>query len=358
MSKRDDIIKVWQESFSDSREYVAMYFDRVYRDDEAMTLTDPQGNVVSSLLLQHYGMSFQGAEVPVSYIAGAATRRAQRGNGYMSQLVRDALQASAERGDMLCTLIPARSALYYFYSRFGFARVFYTKEQRFTALHSFPVEGEYHLMEDVAADDVWEAFDRFQHERECYVLHTRRDLDNIQADLDMDGGDFVVIGADDEVRGPRIVSMAWAVRRNDLLLVNDVMGEDEDARTAAMRALRERYPGVPFLLLGRPTDVVGGRLMPRGMARVVNAGMLLSTVAARHDKWQSRIRVSDRLLPSLNAHTFIIKGGECVVDDSYSGPLDLDISVDVLADVAFSSTEIGEVMRFPSVRPMISLMLD
>ena len=358
MSKRDDIIKVWQESFSDSREYVAMYFDRVYRDDEAMTLTDPQGNVVSSLLLQHYGMSFQGAEVPVSYIAGAATRRAQRGNGYMSQLVRDALQASAERGDMLCTLIPARSALYYFYSRFGFARVFYTKEQRFTALHSFPVEGEYHLMEDVAADDVWEAFDRFQHERECYVLHTRRDLDNIQADLDMDGGDFVVIGADDEDRGPRIVSMAWAVRRNDLLLVNDVMGEDEDARTAAMRALRERYPGVPFLLLGRPTDVVGGRLMPRGMARVVNAGMLLESVAARYPSWTSRVRVSDALLPDVNSHTYIIGNGTVSIDDTYSGQLDLDIPVSVLADIAFSSPRIGDVMRFPSERPMISLMLD
>lgn len=358
MSKRDDIIKVWQESFSDTREYVAMYFDRVYRDDEAMTLTDPQGNVVSSLLLQHYRMSFHDAEVPVSYIAGAATRRAQRGNGYMSQLVRDALQESAQRGDMLCTLIPARSALYYFYRKFGFSRVFYTKEQRFTALHSFPVERVYHLMEDTAADDVWEAFDRFQNERECYVLHTRRDFDNIQADLDMDGGDFVVIGADDEDRGPRIVSMAWGVRRNDLLLVNDVMGEDEDARTAAMRALRERYPGVPFLLLGRPTDVVGGRLMPRGMARVVNAGLLLSAVAASHEKWQSRIRISDRLLPSVNAHTFIVSKGQCVIDDSYDGPLDLDIPIDVLADVAFSSTEIGDVMRFPAVRPMISLMLD
>lgn len=51
MSKRDDIIKIWQESFNDSRAYVSMYFDRVYRDDEAVVLTDPQGVTVSSLLL-------------------------------------------------------------------------------------------------------------------------------------------------------------------------------------------------------------------------------------------------------------------------------------------------------------------
>lgn len=73
MSKRDDIIKIWQESFNDSRAYVSMYFDRVYSDDEAVVLTDPQGVTVSSLLLQRYGMAFQDAELPVSYIAGAAT---------------------------------------------------------------------------------------------------------------------------------------------------------------------------------------------------------------------------------------------------------------------------------------------
>ena len=55
---------------------------------------------------------------------------------------------------------------------------------------------------------------------------------------------------------------------------------------------------------------------------------------------------------------YIVKGGKCTVDDAYKGRLDLDVPVDVLADIAFSSTEIGDVMRFPSVRPMISLMLD
>ncbi len=43
MSKREDIMKIWQESFKDSRSYVTMFFDRVYRDDEAMLLNDPAG---------------------------------------------------------------------------------------------------------------------------------------------------------------------------------------------------------------------------------------------------------------------------------------------------------------------------
>lgn len=79
MSKRDEIKKIWTECFKDSREYVDMFFDQVYRDDEAMLLTDQSGSAVSSLLLQRYAMSFHGSEAPVSYIAGAATRRSKRG---------------------------------------------------------------------------------------------------------------------------------------------------------------------------------------------------------------------------------------------------------------------------------------
>lgn len=365
MSKRDDIIRLWRESFSDSSSYVAMYFDRVYRDDEALTLTDESGATVSSLMLQHYTMSLQGSTIPVAYIAGAATKRANRGRGYMSQLMRDALGASAARGDMLVALIPARSALYYFYRKFGFSTVFYTREQRFTSLHPFAVpevEDGYTFTgvqaDAIAADDLWESFDRLQHGRACYILHSRRDFENIQADLHEDKGDFVVVEANHEDHGPHIAAMAWGVKRDDLLVVNDVMGESHEAVTAALRELRRLHPDVPFLVLAQPSDSIGGRLIPRGMARVVNASLLFEAVAKANPSWHSRIRISDPLLPAVNSHTYIISEGTVTIDDSYSGNLDLDIPVDVLADIAFSAPSIGAVMRFPSQRPMISLMLD
>lgn len=359
MSKRDDIMKIWQESFKDPRSYVAMYFDRVYRDDEALLLTDASGSPVSSLLLQRYALTFHGRRLPVSYVAGAATRRSQRGKGYMSQLMDMALKESAARGDTLCTLIPANSALYFFYRRYGFSTIFYTKEQRFTSLHQFPVRGAYDTAVDTAPDDVWEAFDSFQNQRHCYVVHTRSQFDNILADLEADGGDFAVMTRDDDNGVPRIVSMAWGVRRDDLLLVTDVMGADEDARTAALRRLRELHPGVPVLLYGRPGDSMGGRLMPRGMARVVNAGELLGAVAASRPGFRCRIRVTDHILPEVNSHTFVLSDGVCAVDDATpTRHLDFDVTADVLAEILFSSPAVGDMLRFPSDRPMISLMLD
>lgn len=358
MSKRDEIKKIWTECFKDPKDYVEMYFDQVYRDDEAMLLTDQAGAPVSSLLLQNYRMSFHGQEPAVSYIAGAATRRSKRGQGYMSRLMVDALKESARRGDMLCSLIPADEALYFFYRRYGFSTVFYTKEQRFTAFHSFPVKGEYHHVDDEMSDDVWCAFDRFQHKRKCYVLHSRRDFYNILADLKSDGGDFVVMAKDDEDKGSEIVSMAWARRVGDMLLVTDVMGEDSDARSAALRQLRGISGDTPILLYGHPDDSMGGRLMPRGMGRFVNVGKALSIIAAADPKFRSRIRVSDDLLPEYNSHTFVVGDGRCEIDDDYAGHLDFDVKIDVFADIVFSSSAIGSIVRFPSVRPMISLMLD
>lgn len=350
-------MRIWQESFKDPREYVAMYFDRVYLDDEAMLLTDSQGAPVSSLLLQRYAMTFHGLTLPAGYIAGAATRRSQRGRGYMSRLMEEALRKSAARGDMLCALIPASEALFLFYQRYGFSTVFYAKEQRYTSLHRFPVEGEYVAAEGVGAEEMWRAFDSLQRMRPCYIVHTRRQFDNILADLRADRGDFVAMASKDDEH--RIVSMAWGVMRGDLLLVTDVMGENEDARKAALRRLRELHPGVPFLVYGRPGDSHGGRLMRRGMARVVNARLLLSAVAAADPRLKCRVRVTDHLLPELNSHTFWLADGVCAVDDEPRGrTLDFDVTIEVLSEIAFSSARVGELLKFPSVRPMMSLMLD
>ncbi|MBD5369356.1 MAG: GNAT family N-acetyltransferase [Bacteroides sp.] len=362
MSKKDDIQKIYREVFNDSPEYIKMLFDVIYNDREGMLLTSPDGQPASIMLLRRFDMKFHDTKVPVAYIHGAATRRSQRGKGFMSRLIVDGLREAAARGDMMVTLIPASNALYYFYAQYGFTTVFYMKEQRFTSLHSF-TDGEedpgaYHPVTDTDHDRLWEAFNRFQLSRQCYILHTREDFRAIIEDNRIDGGNFVVMARDDEDLGPRIVSMAWAVKRNDLLVVTDLMGEDRPARLAALRQLRALNPEMPFLLYAPPTDRTGGRLMPRGMGRIVNVLECLRPIAAANPDLRLKIRVTDDFFPALNSHTFIMEKGQVRIDDSYSGRLDFDVTVDVLASVVFNSAATADIIGFPSVRPMISLMLD
>ncbi len=137
MRQKDEIKRLWAESFGDSREFVEMYFDRVYRDADAMTLMTDDGHVASALLLQPYGLSFHGLRASASYVAGAATKRNMRGKGLMTALMADTLMESRRRGDIITILIPASSYLYGFYARMGFATVAFTDIMRYTALHSF-----------------------------------------------------------------------------------------------------------------------------------------------------------------------------------------------------------------------------
>lgn len=355
MSKRDDIKRIWSECFNDSPEYVDMYFSRVYNDSDGMTL-EKNGKVVSSLLLQRYAMRFHGVDVPVSYVAGAATRRNARGKGYMSELMIEALYASAERGDMLCALIPAHDWLYYFYDRFGFSTVFFVDAQRFTSFHTFPVTGNYKVVEDPYAPEVYETFRRLEHEREGAVIHSQRDFLNIIDDLRLDTDGRMVVMANNE---GSIVSMAWGVVRDDMVVVNELLGTDADARTAALRQLRQLYGDKPFKVLAPAAEKEGSRrkLYPHGMARIVNVLMSLEAIATAHKEWKCVIKVRDDLMP-INSHCYEVKGGKVEVKDESGIAPDLDVDIDVFTKILFSSPKIGEVMGVPSVRPRMALMLD
>lgn len=356
-SLRDDIKKIWKECFDDSREYVEMYFDRIFQEADVMTLEN-DGSIVSSLLLQPYTFRYQDLLAGMSYIAGAATRRAARGKGYMSQLVIKALHESRKRGDILCTLIPAHDWLYFYYDRFGFTTIFYNDRQRFTSLHKFQSDGQqpdnYTPEPDNYSDKVFEAFQKLEQQRGCGVVHSRRDFLNTLDDLSFDSdGTFVAIN--DE--SGKTVSMAWAITENGLVLVKEILAADDNARLAALRYLRSRFPDKPFMILAPAEDNLKRHLYSRGMGRLVNVEKCLAMAAAANTDMKSHIKVTDNLITD-NTHIYRIADGKSEIDDEYTGELDLDVSIETMTEIVFSSPKIGGIIGFPSERPHMSLMLD
>lgn len=352
INKKAEIKKIWKECFNDTPEFVEMYFNRVYTDNAGMVLEDESG-VVSSLLLHSYPFLYQNTEIPISYIAGAATRRQARGKGYMSRLIVDALKQSRERGDALCTLIPAHDWLYFFYDRFGFQTIFYTDTQRFTSLHAFAGSGSYHEIDNHFNSEVYEAMHRFEMERGCGILHTQRDFLNIMDDVNIDNESRFVALADET---GIVASMAWATAAHGIVEVRELLGRDNEARTAALRALRKYYPNMPFRVLA-PAESGNRHLYARGMARIVNVEKLLTAVAQSHPNLRLTIRVKDNLLKD-NSHTYIIRGGKVMINDTATLHLDLDVTVEVLCSIAFSDKQMGEIIGLPSERAHMSLMLD
>lgn len=351
MSKRDDIRHLWKEAYRYSDEYLDMYFGRIYRDADAMTV-EVDGKTVSVLLLQPYRMLFYGEEMPVSYIEGAVTRRNARGQGHMTALLRESLQLSRDRGDMLCALIPDHDWLYYFFDRSGFAAVFLADVQRFTALHPFAVEEPYKNVEDPYSDAVYEAFSRYEHERTGGMLHSRRDFLNTLDKLAMQpGGTFIAVGGGEEP----VAAMAWASLSDGVVRVHEVLGTDSEWRTAAMNSLRRHFPDTP-MRFPAPADTPGHRrLYPCGMARIVNAGLCLDTMARANPQWKCVLRVHDPILTE-NSRIYTVANGRCVESDHAKGHVDLDVDIDVLTRIIFSSESTGAILGFPSRRTRISLM--
>lgn len=359
MNQKEAIKKLWTEVFHDSKEYVDMYFDRVYRDADALTVVT-DGKLESSMLLQSYRFLYQGSDVGMGYIAGAMTRRSSRGKGLMGNLIKESFIRTYERGDMLVSLIPSHDWLYFYYDRFGFSTVFYTDPQRFTSLHQFPAESTYTPVDDIYSDKVFEAFQRMERQRQCTVLHSHRDFLNIMDDNRNDSGKFVAMADADG----NIVSMAWAVSRPDMVTVTELLGDSQEARDAACHELRKLLPDCPFKVLAPPL-AEHRRLYDRGMGRIINADLCLRLAAKNNPKWHSHIRITDPLIAANNQVWEISDGQSTAITERYYAlpgderpRLDLDIPINVFNEIVFSAQKMGDIIGFPSQRPIMSLMLD
>ncbi len=347
-TKKKKIIKqIYDGAFTADREWNDWFFDSVYRDEEALLLA-PGGNAVSCLFLQDYRFEYHGTELKLAYISGAATATNARHKGYMSRLLTDALHLAYERGYTLAGLIPATRRLYFFYDKFGFATVVYNDIERYTGLHVFPLTEGYTVVEPD-----FESFASLERKRTATVLHSERDFDNILADIAHDKGVAVQVnGPDGDVR-----AMAFGTADGRAIHVLDLLGDDPDALDMALGAIKDKLPGeLPMAVYrapyGRPAS-----LRSRGMLRIVNVESILTSLAASHRKLDQVIRVTDSLIPENNG-VYIIKDGRCTKTDTTLRRLTLDVTVNVLTRILFSSDRIGDIFDIPTSHPLMPLMLD
>ncbi len=358
MSKKSDIQKIWRECFpEDSARWRRMFFDAVYVDDEALTLTEPDSDhIVSSLLLLSYSMTFQGRNVGLAYVYGAGTLRRFRARGYMSRLLRQALREASDRGDTFAALIPARPSLRRYYGRFGFSTVFYSRPERYTAIHRFPTQGQYRPV-DPADPRLYDAFAQLMGRRQCCVQHSRAQFLTIMDDAQLSGYGFAAV---EHADSGEIAAMVWAAPEvaSQTLNVIELLADDADAANAALTALQQQMPGRPLTLMRHPADsAAGGNLIAGGMARVVNAESALRAVAENNPNLQLTIRLTDPILPENNGIYTLSRGTLRIADLTANTPCDLDLTPEVLTSMLFSSSPISAITGLPSRRAHMSLML-
>lgn len=118
--KEEECRALWMEVFGDSREDVDRFFIDVHRDENLLTHSE-QGSVVAMLNI----VELQTDYGPTAYLYAIATAKEWRGRGFASELIRQAIDVSRERGYKAVMLIPADEKLLGYYKQFGFGEPSY-----------------------------------------------------------------------------------------------------------------------------------------------------------------------------------------------------------------------------------------
>jgi predicted acetyltransferase len=111
------------------------------------------GRIVGKLAVWELGQWFGGSRVPMGGVAGVAVEAAHRGRGVASALLRAALAAMRERGEVLSTLYPMNHTLY---RRHGWevAGSFPQHRVDLRALGALPSPGQARILRRAERDDL------------------------------------------------------------------------------------------------------------------------------------------------------------------------------------------------------------
>ena len=129
-NNKPQLIDLWRTSFDDSEEFIKLFFDRVYKKENALFI-EKDGKIVSALQMLPYVMTYYGTEISVSYIYGACTLPSERGQGFMRQLIQKAFEVMESRKVALTVIIPADPWLFDYYRDLGYTEAFDYSEETY-----------------------------------------------------------------------------------------------------------------------------------------------------------------------------------------------------------------------------------
>ena len=174
-NNKSQLIDLWRTSFNDSEEFIKLFFDRVYKKENALFI-EKNGKIVSALQMLPYVMTYYGKEISVNYIYGACTLPSERGQGLMRQLIQKAFEVMES-----------------YYRDLGYTEAFDYSEETYICPSEIALEQGVLVVppEVPSMESLYNFFNKKQRERICYVLHGYDDFVTILRELQMSGGQML-----------------------------------------------------------------------------------------------------------------------------------------------------------------------
>lgn len=276
MDKKQQIIDLWRASFDDNEEFIRLFFDRIYKDENALTI-EKDGKVVSALQMLPYTMTYYGKEISVAYIYGACTALPERGRGLMRRLIQEAFQVMQNRDVALTVIIPADPWLFDYYREQGYTEAFDFMEETYMR-PAVPVDEPTVTVvppEIPPVEALYHFFDRKLRERNCCILHTYDDFVNILRDVQISKGQ--VLTALDIHENPIGTVFVDAIRKEKSqeephVYIREILYDDENIRDLLLQeaTLQNKVKKAVYRI---PSP--GPGTFPMGMARVIDKKRLI-----------------------------------------------------------------------------------
>lgn len=335
---REKVKALWRLCFDDSEEFIDMYF-RLRYNNEVNIAIESGKEVISALQMIPYPMTFCDKIIQTSYISGACTHPDYRGNGVMRELLSQAFARMAYNNIALSTLIPAEPWLSGYYASMGYAPVFCYSERKISGRNAPPVSGIIIKESAVYNEEVYQYLNRKMLERSSCIQHTPADFKVILADLSISKGTMYI--ADNK---GAIAGMAIVYPKEYGLQTDELFADSKEAKEALLCHIQqEAGDGEVILLTPSGPDARQNIL---GMARIINAKMILQLYATLHPEDEMNIELTDKQISVNNGYYYLCKG-RCVASKERLPGSHLQLTIGELCDKFISPTQ-----------PYMSLMLN
>lgn len=350
-TKRQKVESLWKTCFDDTDEFVQFYFDRKYRDENAL-LHEENGQVVAALQMIPYPMTWAGTTLQASYISGACTLPEARNKGIMTSMLAEAFRVMYHRGIDLSFLIPAEPWLYGYYQKTGYAPVFehtwetYIPTVPASAVVSLNIPAAY---AESLAKDCFPFFSREMQKRECCVQHSYDDFVTILQDHYASGGRLLITTSQTE--NPSITGLAFALPAENVIQISELLGESPEVRTQLLDTASRLWDRP--VIWKRPAQ--GGKSEKGGMARIIHAEKMLTRFAASYPHTEFTLQITDPLLPDNNGY-YTVSNGYCHKKKNIEKENSVHMDMFTLTQALLGG--LPGFPAFPLRQPYLSLMLD
>jgi len=268
--KKQATEQLWRTSFGDTEEFIRLYFDHVYRDENTLTI-EKDGRIVSALQILPYTMMWGNTEIPIAYICGVCTHPSEQKKGYMNLLMEKAHSELKRRRIPLATLIPAQTWLFDIYKKQGYEEAFYYSTENYFISGQTNTSGNMTVSAATElSDDLYPYFNRKLRERPRCILHSQADFSIIWKDLMLYRG--VLFVARDESK--TVTGIAFALpadKQGTSIKINELLYDNSEVKEQLLSAVAHSFHA-PKIHYHTPPRL---HPTPRGMAKIIDPNLLI-----------------------------------------------------------------------------------